>query len=197
MPTGRTAPSIAVPGRRVTLAARSAAALAALGSASARASFLSGDALDAVADVMAWVVIVIVPIIGIVIFWLVHVLPEKIAHKRHHPQTAAIQTLCLLSLVFGGLLWPIAWLWAYTKPIGYKLAYGTEKGEHYFDEQAERARAGELAPEELEELRHELDVLSKRGPLPPHLARLREAAATANVPRAERPDLAERITPQA
>ena len=24
-----------------------------------------------------------------------------------------IRTLCLLSLVFGGLLWPIAWLWAY------------------------------------------------------------------------------------
>jgi CBS domain containing-hemolysin-like protein len=163
----------------------------------AHASLFTGDTLDKVADVMAWVVICVVPIIGIAVFWIVHVLPEKIAHKRHHPQTAAIQTLCLLSLVFGGLLWPIAWLWAYTKPIGYKLAYGTEKGEHYFDEQAERARAGELAPEELEELRHELDVLSKRGPLPPHLARLREAAATANVPRAERPDLAERITPQA
>ena len=28
-----------------------------------------------------------------------------------------IRTLCLLSLVFGGLLWPIAWLWAYTKPV--------------------------------------------------------------------------------
>jgi hypothetical protein len=44
--------------------------------------------------------------------WIVHVLPEKIAHKRHHPRRDAIQTLCLLSLVFGGLLWPLAWLWA-------------------------------------------------------------------------------------
>ena len=54
-------------------------------------------------------------------------MPEKIAHKRHHPQLEAIKTLCLLSLVFGGLLWPIAWLWAYTKPVGYKLAYGNRQ----------------------------------------------------------------------
>ena len=65
---------------------------------------------------------------------MVHVLPEKIAHKRHHPQFEAIRTLCLLSLVFGGLLWPLAWLWAYTKPVGYKLAYGTDKHPDYFKE---------------------------------------------------------------
>ena len=75
-----------------------------------------------------------VPIALIVLFWMVHVLPEKIAHKRHHPQLEAIKTLCLLSLVFGGLLWPIAWLWAYTKPVGYKLAYGTDKSPDYFKE---------------------------------------------------------------
>ena len=75
-----------------------------------------------------------VPVALIVLFWMVHVLPEKIAHKRHHPQLDAIKTLCLLSLVFGGLLWPIAWLWAYTKPVGYKLAYGTDKHPDYFKE---------------------------------------------------------------
>ena len=78
--------------------------------------------------------LLIVPITLIVLFWMVHVLPEKIAHKRHHPQLEAIKTLCLLSLVFGGLLWPIAWLWAYTKPVGYKLAYGTDKSPEYFKE---------------------------------------------------------------
>ena len=66
--------------------------------------------------------LIFVPIALIVVFWMVHVLPEKIAHKRHHPQFEAIKTLCLLSLAFGGLLWPIAWLWAYTKPVGYKRA---------------------------------------------------------------------------
>ncbi len=75
-----------------------------------------------------------VPVLLIVLFWLVHMLPEQIAHKRHHPQFEAIRTLCLLSLVFGGLLWPLAWLWAYTKPVGYKLAYGTDKHPDYFKE---------------------------------------------------------------
>ncbi len=70
------------------------------------------------------------PIAGIVAFWLVHILPEKIAEKRHHPQAEAIQVLCLLSLFFGGLLWPLAWLWAYSKPVLYKMAYGTDVVEH-------------------------------------------------------------------
>lgn len=96
----------------------------------AHASFLHGDALDALANGIAWVALIIAPIIGIVVFWLVHILPEKIAEKKKHPQAGAIQCLCLLSLVFGGLLWPIAWLWAYTKPVLYKAAYGTDKVEH-------------------------------------------------------------------
>jgi hypothetical protein len=90
----------------------------------ARASFLSGDALDTAADWIAIVVLIVVPIVVIVVFWLVHVLPERIAEQRHHPQAGAIQTLCLLSLVFGGLLWPLAWLWAFTKPVAYRVAYG-------------------------------------------------------------------------
>jgi Protein of unknown function (DUF3302) len=100
----------------------------------AYASLLSPEAEDAMATYIAIFALFFVPILLIVLFWMVHVLPEKIAHKRHHPQLEAIKTLCLLSLVFGGLLWPIAWLWAYTKPIGYKLAYGTDKSPDYFKE---------------------------------------------------------------
>jgi CBS domain containing-hemolysin-like protein len=95
----------------------------------ARASLLPPELEDTVADIVAWVVLFVTPIAGITIFWLVHILPEKIAEKRKHPQAKAIHTLCLLSLFFGGLLWPIAWLWAYTKPVMYKLAYGTDVAE--------------------------------------------------------------------
>ncbi len=91
-----------------------------------QASIFKGEALDKAADVLSWVVLVLVPVAGIVAFWLVHILPEKIAEKRKHPQAKAIQTLCLLSLFFGGILWPLAWLWAYTKPVLYKMAYGTD-----------------------------------------------------------------------
>jgi hypothetical protein len=100
----------------------------------AQASLLSPEAEDAMATYIAIFALIFVPVALIALFWMVHVLPEKIAHKRHHPQFEAIKTLCLLSLVFGGLLWPIAWLWAYTKPVGYKLAYGTDKHPDYFKE---------------------------------------------------------------
>jgi hypothetical protein len=100
----------------------------------AHASFLSPEATDTMASYLAIFILFFVPVVLIVLFWLVHIMPEKIAHKRHHPQFEAIRTMCLLSLVFGGLLWPLAWLWAYTKPVGYKLAYGTDKSPEYFEE---------------------------------------------------------------
>jgi len=95
--------------------------------ATAHAAFLSGEALDTAADIMSWIVLFVAPVIALAVFWIVHILPEKIAEQKHHPQAKAIQCLCLLSLVFGGLLWPIAWLWAYTKPVLYKRAYGTDR----------------------------------------------------------------------
>ena len=98
---------------------------------SAQASMFHGETLDSIANGIAWVVLVIAPLIGITVFWLLHVMPEKIAEKKKHPQTHAIHCLCLLSLFFGGLLWPIAWLWAYTKPVLHKMAYGTDVDESH------------------------------------------------------------------
>jgi len=156
--------------RRTTLAF---AWICLLVAAPARASFLSGDALDTAADWIAIIVLIVVPVVVIVVFWLVHVLPERLAEKRHHPQTAAIQTLCLLSLVFGGLLWPIAWIWAFTKPVAYRVAYGTDKSEEWHVEMGEKAKAGTLLEEELAHLRAELDSMAARGALPPSLRQLR------------------------
>jgi CBS domain containing-hemolysin-like protein len=158
------------PSRR---AVRLAAVFALLVATPARASFLSGETLDAAADVLAIVILFVVPIVAIVVFWLVHVLPERFAEQRHHPQTAAITTLCLLSLVFGGLLWPIAWLWAFTKPVAYRVAYGTDKGEAWHEELGEKAKAGQLLEAELDHLRSELDAMAARGALPPNLKQLR------------------------
>jgi CBS domain containing-hemolysin-like protein len=115
---------------------------------SAHASLFHGETLDSIANGISWVAIVIAPIIGIAIFWLVHILPEKIAEKKKHPQTKAIQCLCLLSLCFGGLLWPLAWLWAYSKPVLHKLAYGTDVdetiGHHREDEKEDKSEVERL-----------------------------------------------------
>ncbi|HQH53742.1 MAG TPA: DUF3302 domain-containing protein [Candidatus Hydrogenedentes bacterium] len=125
--------------------------LAAATSTTAHASMFQGEQMDKLAEILSWVVLVIGPIAGIAIFLLIHILPEKIAEKKNHPQVAAIKTLCLLSLVFGGLLWPLAWLWAYTKPVLYKMAYGVDTAPgHSFHAAAE----GETDPvREVERLR--------------------------------------------
>ena len=86
--------------RSLALAAGAVATLALPNAA--QASFLPPELMDTAAFYLAWFILIAMPIAGIVLFWLVHILPEKIAHKRHHPQKDAIQTLCLLSLVFGG-----------------------------------------------------------------------------------------------
>lgn len=138
----------------------------------ASASLFQGETLDAVAMGLAWFIIIVMPIVGIVIFWKLHVLPEKIAEKRHHPQKDAIHVLCLLSLFFGGLLWPIAWLWAYTRPTSNFMARGTEKHDDYFHERGDKWRAGELQPEEIDDLRDELDMMAERGLLPRKLRKL-------------------------
>src|SRR6476661_2664134 len=114
----------------------------------AHASFLHGETLDSVAGVIAWFAFIIVPPVLIGVFLLVHILPEKVAEKRHHPQLGAIKCLCLLSLCFGGLLWPIAWLWAYSKPVFHKMAYGTD-----VDHSHENPIGKEAAIKELEQLR--------------------------------------------
>ena len=143
------------------LRAAATAAAAMLASSPAHASFLSGGALDTAANVLSWVVLVVVPVVGIVVFWLIHILPEKIAEQRRHPQAKAIQTLCLLSLLFGGLLWPLAWLWAYTKPVLHKLAYGTDVAD---DHGAEPARETEMveARDDIGRLRERLAALEAR-----------------------------------
>lgn len=153
----------------------------------AHASFLPPALMDSAAWGIAWFVIVVMPIAAIVLFWMVHVLPEKIAHKRHHPQKDAIQVLCLLSLVFGGLLWPIAWLWAYTKPVMHRMAFGTEKHDEYFLHMAERAEAGEIGPRERQHLLEELDAIAARGALSAEQRAARERIAAAPAAVAEQP----------
>ncbi len=169
LPSTRTART-----RLPPLIASLAALLAAL---PAHASFLHGETLAKAANVLAIIVIILVPIIGIVVFWMVHVLPEKIAHKRQHPQQEAIQVLCLLSLVFGGLLWPFAWLWAFSKPVLYKMAYGTDKhASHEAPPAAAGAEVGSLR-NDVARVRADLEKLVSQDGAPIELSEIRDRLA--------------------
>lgn len=121
----------------------------------ARASIFQGETLDSIANGISWVVLVIGPMIGIAVFWMVHILPEKIAEKKRHPQAKAIQCVCLLSLCFGGMLWPLAWLWTYTKPVLHKMAYGTDVDESH-------DHGGNPKPDESDDEMRELTELRAR-----------------------------------
>ena len=140
----------------------------------------SSEFVDSVAHYLALFIIIVVPIGGIVLFWLVHILPEKFAHQRHHPQLAAIKTLCLLSLVFGGILWPLAWLWAFTKPVMHQMAYGRDKHDDYYEKHGLPVPTSDEASAlraELGRVQKEILELEKRGDLPTALQALHERLA--------------------
>ncbi|WP_084282420.1 DUF3302 domain-containing protein [Deefgea rivuli] len=136
---------------------------------------------EKIADVMVWFVIILVPIALIYLFWKVHVLPEVFAEKHHHPQKHGIQVVCLLSLLFGGLLWPIAWLWAFTRPVGYKIAYGTDKHDDYFlkpdGEHADKPMDLAVVDDEMMLLKEKLEGLSQKREV---IVRNQQAAAEKN-----------------
>jgi hypothetical protein len=121
---------------------------------------------EKIADVFVWIVLVVVPLAGLYLFWKVHILPEVFAEKNHHPQKHGIQVLCLLSLVFGGMLWPFAWLWAFMKPVGYKLAYGTDKHDDFFLKpgggHADKPLDLAIVDDELMLLKEKLDGLTRQ-----------------------------------
>jgi hypothetical protein len=75
------------------------------------------------------------------------------------------------------LLWPLAWLWAYTKPVAYRGAYGTERHDDYFHEMGAKAQKGELLEHELAHLRDELDAMAAKGTLTAELKVLRRDLA--------------------
>ena len=118
------------------------------------------------ADYLVWVVILVVPIAVIYIFWKIHILPELYAEKIHHPQTKLIQVICIMSIIFGGILWPLAWILAYSKPVLHKMAYGTDKSDKYYSD-PESDHAGKpltlaVVDDEITNLKEKLSGLEEK-----------------------------------
>jgi hypothetical protein len=61
--------------------------------------------------------------------------------------------------------------------VAYRVAYGTDRHADYFDEMAEKHRAGTLLREEAFHLREELEAMEARGALPPNLRALKDELA--------------------
>lgn len=66
-------------------------------------------------DFFALIVLAILLITIIVIIGILGALPGRVARSRNHPQADAIAVGGWLGLLFGGILWPLFMVWAYTR----------------------------------------------------------------------------------
>jgi hypothetical protein len=67
-------------------------------------------------DIFAFVVFGVLIAAAMVIIVGLGSLPGNIARKRGHPQAAAVTVASWLGLATGGILWPLALIWAFWKP---------------------------------------------------------------------------------
>lgn len=67
-------------------------------------------------DAFAFVVFAVLIFVGVVIVVSLGKLPGQLAHKWQHPQAAAINAMSWIGIATGGLLWPIAFIWAFITP---------------------------------------------------------------------------------
>jgi Protein of unknown function (DUF3302) len=69
-----------------------------------------------VLDAFAFVVFAVLIGAGVIIVVSLGQLPGRLARKWDHPQAAAINATSWIGLATGGLLWPVAFIWAFVKP---------------------------------------------------------------------------------
>ncbi len=69
-------------------------------------------------DIFALIVLLVL-IAAVVAIWVIlGMMPERIARQRGHPQAEAINVCGWWGVITLGILLPVAWIWAYTKPVG-------------------------------------------------------------------------------
>lgn len=67
-------------------------------------------------DIFAWIVLAIL-IVSVVAGWIVlAMLPGRIARRRGHPQADAINVGGWVGALAFGIFWPLALIWAFTRP---------------------------------------------------------------------------------
>jgi hypothetical protein len=67
-------------------------------------------------DAFAFVVFAVLIFVGVMIVVNLGKLPGQLARKWNHPQAGAINAMSWIGIATGGLLWPVAFIWAFTTP---------------------------------------------------------------------------------
>jgi hypothetical protein len=92
-----------------------------ISSSSGYSKNLEGDEMESSIgplDIAAFVVFALLICAAVIIVVNVGKLPGELARKWGHPQAAAIGAMGWVGMATGGLLWPIALIWAFTTPFG-------------------------------------------------------------------------------
>lgn len=74
---------------------------------------------------VSFVILIALAMAGLWIFVTLGSLPGKKATERNHPQAEAINILGWLGLLFGGVGWMVALVWAHMKPMFPPATAGT------------------------------------------------------------------------
>jgi hypothetical protein len=69
-------------------------------------------------DAFAFVVFAVLIFVAVFVVVGLGKLPGQLARKWEHPQAAAINAMSWIGIATGGLLWPVAFIWAFTNPFG-------------------------------------------------------------------------------
>jgi hypothetical protein len=67
-------------------------------------------------DAFAFVVFAVLIAVAVIIIVGLGQLPGKLASKWGHPQAAAINVASWVGIATGGVLWPLALIWAFLQP---------------------------------------------------------------------------------
>jgi hypothetical protein len=86
------------------------------------------DSSFGILDAVAFVVFAVLVMVGVIVLVSLGKLPGQLARKWNHPQAPAINALGWIGIATGGILWPIAFVWAFIKPLS--LAANDERDAH-------------------------------------------------------------------
>ena len=78
-------------------------------------------------DFMALGMLVFMAILAVILFLFLGSWPGRVAVARHHPYLSAVTIGGWVSLIAGGVLWPLVLIWAYAGTPDADLGAGTLK----------------------------------------------------------------------
>jgi Protein of unknown function (DUF3302) len=76
------------------------------------------DSTFGVLDAFAFVVFAVLIAVAVIAIVSLGQLPGRLARKWGHPQASAINVAGWIGIATGGLLWPLALIWAFITPSG-------------------------------------------------------------------------------